>query len=127
MLSWLQHRIALRRLRRELGPALVKRYGREPSYTIAQVDATMAHLALDPSHARYAYAAFCARDDFDRYCRAAGADHNWVALRRRVKVRSSYGMAYAGYGSGFYDAGVGDDGSDRSCGGDDGGGGGDGE
>jgi hypothetical protein len=80
MLSWIRRRLALRRYRRRLGPALVRRYGRERHYTINQVRATVDTLGLDTSYVCYAFAAFCEQAAFEAHHAALGEVCDWATM-----------------------------------------------
>lgn len=82
-MSWLAKRLALRGYRKRLGLALGERYGREPSYTVAQVRATIEALGLAKDYELYAFAAYCSRDAFG----FVGNRAEWQRMRAEVRPR----------------------------------------
>ncbi len=92
MIRWLQKRLALRRYRRELGPSLVARYGRERHYTVNQVRKTAEVLGLNTDYLCYAYADYCSRADFDAHHASTGETCDWEAMRE--EIASSWGVGH---------------------------------
>ncbi len=84
MWRWIQKRLALRSYRRRLGPALAKRYGREPHYTVAQIRVTADQLRLDTRFMCYAFADYCSQDAFDAHHAATGEACDWAAMRHEL-------------------------------------------
>jgi hypothetical protein len=109
MWSYLRKRRALRRFRRELGPALRRRYGRERFYTPEQVRRTANDQGIGNDHICFAYAMYCDRESFDAHHRAAGEDCDYVAMR------ADLGIDHAATSHDVIDAGWLVASSDSSC------------
>src|SRR6476646_10246817 len=92
MLRWFLQKLALRSYRRKLGPALIRRYGRELHYTVAQVRKTAETLGLNRDWLCYAYADYCSRDDFDAHHAATGETCSWTEMRHELST--SWGIGH---------------------------------
>ena len=125
MWRWIQKRLALRSYRKQLGPALVRRYGREKSYTVNQVRVTAETLGMNMDFVCYALAEYCAQDAFDAHHAAAGEHCDWTGMRQEIEASWGVGHHHAtehGFGDSHHGA---DDGGHHHDGGHhDGGGGG---
>jgi hypothetical protein len=90
VLGWIRKRLTLRSYRRKLGPALVKRYGRERFYSVNQIRTTVDKLGLNTDYICYAYAEYCTRDDFDAHHVSTGEACDWTEMREEWS--SSWGV-----------------------------------
>jgi hypothetical protein len=124
-MEWIWKRLALRSYRRKLGPALVKRYGRERHYTVNQVRKTAETLGLNTDYLCYAYADYCSESEFDIHHASIGEACDWGAMREELD--SSWGVGdshvlgdHGGDHGGHYDYGHVDDGGHHHGGGYDG-------
>lgn len=83
---------AIRKLLKQLAPALRQRYGSEPPYTYGQVVATIAELKLNKKYSDYALFVYCSAEEYKKY----GLHLEEVKRYEGHKNRSSIGQGGCG-------------------------------
>lgn len=107
MIKSIQKRLAIRSYAKQLGPALRKLYGRQKTYTPAQVKQTIGSCGLSADYACYAFAMYCHRDNFDQYHRDTGENCDFDAMRTEIAIQHFHLGTFDG-SSGIFDGSAGD-------------------
>ena len=109
MWRWLSKYFALRSYRRKLGPALLRRYGRQRHYSVNQVRVTAEKLGLNLDYVCYGIAGFCGEQAFNEYHVGIGEACNYEHMREEV-ARHHIADSMLSHGHGGYDHGHDDSG-----------------
>ena len=84
-------RKAIKSYIRKLGPLLVKRYGKQHTYTAAQVKRTVDENGFNADYVCYAYSTYLSPADFEAVHREMGQTCDYEAMRSEVAESHFHG------------------------------------
>jgi uncharacterized membrane protein YgcG len=87
-----RQQVAVQKYVKHVGPELRKRYGKQSRYTPAQVKQTVTASGYSSQDDCYAFALYCAEDDFVDYHRSIGESCDYNSMRSEIS--DSFGFIF---------------------------------
>jgi hypothetical protein len=87
MIRHIKRYLAIRSYMLRLSRELVRRFGKQPHYTVEHVTQAVQRGGLSAAFIAYAHAAFCKQADFDAHYEPLGVACSYQGLRRTIARR----------------------------------------